>query len=35
LQEKGAHVVAEIVLADLWRVASPIARLLRTRPLMP
>jgi lysophospholipase L1-like esterase len=35
LQETGARIIAEIALADLWRVQSPIARLLRARPMMP
>jgi lysophospholipase L1-like esterase len=32
LQEKGARIVGEIALGDLWRQSHPIARLLKTKP---
>lgn len=32
LQEKGARIIGEIVLGDLWRQSHPIARLLKTKP---
>jgi lysophospholipase L1-like esterase len=32
LQEKGARIIGEIALGDLWRQSHPIARLLKTKP---